>query len=67
MYTFNISVSDDGVSYSDAGTYKTSGSTEDYEVYRLGEVHGRYVKLTGLGNTTNDNTNIIELRVLKRK
>ena len=67
VYTFNISVSDDGVNYSDAGTYKTSGSTEDYEVYRLGEVHGRYVKLTGLGNTTNDNTNIIELRVLKRK
>ncbi len=66
-YKFNVSFSQDGVTYAQEESFKSSGDSEDYEIFSVGSKKARYVKLTGLGNTANTNTNLLELRVLKRK
>ena len=40
---------------------------EGYNVYKLPATKGRYVRVTGNGNSVNVNTNILELRVLGAK
>ena len=66
-YSFELCVSTDGVNYTSVSNYKSSGNSEDYEIFRFDVRDARYIKLIGNGNTVNTNTNILELRALKSK
>lgn len=66
-YSFEICVSTDGVNYTSVNSYKSSGNSEDYEIFRFGARNARYIKLIGNGNPDNTNTNILELKALKSK
>ena len=66
-YSFKVSFSDDGITYVGEDSYRSDGESEDYEIFNVGSKQARFVKFTGMGNTANSNTNLIELKVLKRK
>ncbi len=60
--TFSISVSDDANNWREV--YKgESYLTDDFEAYKFEPVTARYVKIRGLGNTSNKWTSICEVRV----
>ena len=67
-FSFDIAVSEDGVSYKNVVSATTKGNSEDAEVYLPnGSVRGRYIKLTGHGSNANDWNNVIEFMALAKK
>jgi hypothetical protein len=61
---FVISVSNDGTSFTNVFSGKSSGTTLSFETYNLpGGTTGRYVRVTVNGNTVNNWASITELRV----
>jgi F5/8 type C domain/Bacterial Ig domain len=61
---FVISVSNDGTTFTNVFTGKSSGTTLSFETYILpGGTTGRYVRVTVNGNTVNNWASIAELRV----
>ena len=66
-YNYVVSVSDDGVNFETVATGSSPLKAEGYNVYKLPATKGRYVRVTGNGNSVNVNTNILELRVLGAK
>jgi hypothetical protein len=61
---FVISVSNDGTTFTNVFTGKSSGTTLSFETYILpGGTTGRYVRITVNGNTVNNWASITELRV----
>src|SRR6266571_4208342 len=61
---FVISVSNDGTTFTNVFTGKSSGTTLSFETYVLpGGTTGRYVRVTVNGNTVNNWASITELRV----
>lgn len=67
-YNYTVQASVDGKSYTivDAGSSPMEPEG-DYRIYSFSPIRARYVKIIGTGNTTNVNTNILELRVLGEK
>lgn len=69
IYRFDLYYSVDGENYlpllSQAESSTDKG--EDYNVFSFDTVKARYIKLVGLGNTANVNTNIQEFRILNMK
>lgn len=61
--SFVISLSSDGLSFSDVFAGTSSGTTVDFEMYAFGVSNARYVKVTVNGNTQNDWASISELEV----
>ena len=74
-YTFELYTSEDGVSYTpiDTGTFVSSGTSDNYEIYRLETAYNaRYIKFVNKGNTAeispnNEFSNLTELLLLKFK
>jgi hypothetical protein len=63
-YNFVISVSNDGTTFTNVFTGKSSGSTIYFETYFLpGSTTGRYVRVTTNGNNVNSLASITELSV----
>jgi F5/8 type C domain/Bacterial Ig domain len=61
---FVISVSNDGTTFTNVFSGKSSGTTLSFETYNLPEgTTGRYVRVTVNGNTVNNWASITELRV----
>jgi hypothetical protein len=59
-----ISVSNDGTTFTNVFTGKSSGTTFSFETYTLpGGTTGRYVRVTVIGNTQNNQAGITELSV----
>jgi len=48
---FSVSVSDDGENWTQLIDTETSGETELFDIFKLGDVQARYVKVTGYGTT----------------
>ncbi len=67
QYHFKIEVSGNGENYSAVFAGTSPLGKEDFGVYSFTPVNARYVKIVGIGNTANVNTNILELRVLNNK
>ena len=67
MYNVDVLVSQDGISYTKAGSFKSSGKSEDYEIFELPKTDGRYLRIVGQGNSANRVINILEARVLEKK
>jgi hypothetical protein len=61
--TFQIGVSNDGVTFTTAFSGQSSGATLALEQYTFSPVSGRYLRVTVNGNTLNDWASISELRV----
>lgn len=68
-YKFALYYSPDGETYAPISELMESSSQlgEGYNVFRFSPVQTRYIKLVGLGNSTNVNTNIQEFRILDIK
>lgn len=72
-YTFELYASEDGELYVPikSGTFTSSGTTDSYEIYRLGKTYkARYIKFVNKGNTAttspnNEFSNLTELLLLK--
>ena len=60
---FVISVSNDGTTFTDVFTGKSSGTTSSSEKYDFPDVTARYVKITVNGNTQNNWATITEIDV----
>jgi hypothetical protein len=60
---FVISVSQDGNTFTDVFSGKSSGTTLSYERYSFPQIDGRYVKITVNGNTENNWASISEIKV----
>ncbi|HKJ41456.1 MAG TPA: glycoside hydrolase family 88 protein, partial [Sunxiuqinia sp.] len=60
---FSISLSNDGVTYSEVFNGQSSGSTLDLEKFDFADQDGRYVKITGFGNSSSDWNSITEARI----
>ena len=67
IYSCELYFSEDGIHYTHFKDIKSSGLTEDYEVYKFDRIKARFIKLVGQGNSANVNTNILELRILQLK
>ena len=61
--TFTISVSDDGKSFTNVFSGKSSGTTTDFEKYDIKDTNARYVRITVTGNTQSDWVSISEISV----
>jgi len=61
--SFTISVSLDGISYSNAFSGKSDGKTIEWERYDFTDVEARHVKITVNGNTENKWASISEVRI----
>ena len=67
-YSLEIEVSEDGEYYVPVWSGVSCGYTDEYEKIELDErVKGRYVKLIGNGNTTNNWNGVREFAILTRK
>lgn len=69
-YTFELYASADGVSYERIDKFTSTGTSEDYEVYKLSKsCRARYIKYVNLGNTSSnaDFNNLTEFQLLKYK
>lgn len=63
VYTLDIFVSEDGVSYTPVVTdFKSSGKTNDMEEIKL-DAKGKFVKIVGKGNSVNNWMNLKEIAV----
>ena len=63
VYTFDVYVSDDNVSYTLVKEdLKSSGTTTELEKYEIG-AKGRYLKIVGKGNSVNNWMNIQEIAI----
>ncbi|HYZ50958.1 MAG TPA: discoidin domain-containing protein, partial [Nitrososphaeraceae archaeon] len=60
---FVISVSQDGNTFTDVFSGKSSGTTLSYERYSFPQIDGRYVRITVNGNTENNWASISEIKV----
>ncbi|MCP4901285.1 MAG: carbohydrate-binding protein [bacterium] len=67
-YSFIVAVSDDGESFTEVAHITTSGTTTSLEHHAF-SAKGRYVKITGMGNSADDwnNFNEVELGIGRRK
>lgn len=63
-YHYTVQISDDGVSFTTISSGSSILGPEGYHIYEFTPAKGRYVRVVGNGNTSNVNTNILELRVL---
>ncbi len=61
---FELAVSADGQNWQEVYRGQSSGQTDQLEHYRLDTVSGRYIRLTGRGNTENNWTSIQEFQVV---
>lgn len=61
VYTFKISVSEDGLAWTDVFDGKTSGTTNDLETHTFPACSARYIRITGFGNTVNSWNSITEV------
>jgi hypothetical protein len=61
--SFVISASNDGVSFSNVFSGKSSGSTVDLEKYNVDDTNARYIKVTVNGNNQNTWASISEISV----
>ncbi len=67
-YKYTLYGSENGVDYEKIADITTSGTSEDYEVYKLDKMYNaRYIKFVNNGNPANVNGNITEMLLLKRK
>ena len=65
-YTFSVFCSQDGKSFTEIGTFTSSGESDDYELYRLDRTFtARYIKFVNGGNSVNKYTNPTEILLLK--
>jgi hypothetical protein len=60
---FVISISQDGNTFTNVFSGKSSGTTSSYERYSFPEISGRYVRITVNGNTENQWASITEIKV----
>lgn len=68
VYTFSIAVSEDGQNYTTVlNKQKSSGTTNEFEVFDLGGAKARYVKYMGGGNTVNMWNSVNELVLTEKK
>lgn len=65
-YYFDLYYSEDGSSWTKIDSFASSAGEETYQVFSFDRVNARYIKLVGNGCSANVNTNILELRVLRR-
>ncbi len=65
-YYFDLYYSTDGSNWTEIGSFSSSAGEETYQVFSFDRVKARYIKLVGNGCSANVNTNILELRVLRR-
>lgn len=66
--SFDILVSEDGESYTKVLSAVSSGTTDDYEIYKLDEpVNARYVRFLGYGNSVNTWNSVTEFGALSLK
>lgn len=63
QYNFVISLSPDGVYYTDVYSGRSSGTTASLEEYDFFIHNARYVRITVNGNSQNDFAGIVDLRV----
>lgn len=63
-YNFDVLVSGDDKDYVKIGSFTSNGKSEMYEVFNFPKTSGRYVRIVGQGNSTNDVINILEFRLL---
>lgn len=61
VYTFKITVSEDGLSWTDVYDGKTSGTTNELETHTFPAHSARYIRITGFGNTVNTWNSITEV------
>ena len=67
-YSFTISISNDGENFTEIGSFTSSGDSDDYELYKLGNNYkARYVKFVNGGNTANKYANPTEILLLKSR
>ena len=62
--TFDVSVSNDGISFTKIFSGKSSGTTTSTEKYDIPDTKGRYVQITFTGNNVNDWVSINEIDVI---
>ncbi|MDQ3903770.1 MAG: discoidin domain-containing protein [Thermoproteota archaeon] len=60
---FVISISQDGKTFTNVFSGKSSGTTSSYERYSFPQIDGRYVRITVNGNTENQWASITEIKV----
>lgn len=65
-YYFDLYYSEDGQNWNEIGSFSSAAGEEEYQVFAFDRVKARYIKLVGNGCSANVNTNILELRILKR-
>ena len=61
---FDIEVSDDGESYSNAGHFESSGTTAGLETYKLDNAKGRFVRFVGYGAKGSGWNSLLEFAVM---
>ncbi|MDO5311301.1 MAG: discoidin domain-containing protein, partial [Clostridia bacterium] len=66
-YYFDLYYSNDKVNWTKIDSYTSASGAEEYQVFSFDRINAQYLKLVGNGCSANVNTNILELRVLKRK
>lgn len=66
-YNYTIQTSTDGINYKSVTSGSSPLKAEGYHIYKISPEKARYVRIIGMGNSVNVNTNILELRVLGDK
>jgi hypothetical protein len=61
--SFSLSVSNDGYTFNTVYSGKSSGTTKQLESYRFAAIAGRYVRVTGQGNSENGWNSVTEAAV----
>ena len=63
---FDILISENGEDFSQVGSYETSGTTENFEIFTFAPAQARYVRVLGHGNETSGWNSILEMQVYGR-
>ena len=61
--TFELEVSEDGQKWTRTFSGQSSGTTQDFEGYTLGNQKARFVRFVGHGNTSNAWNSILEFKI----
>ena len=60
---FTISISNDGIKFSDILSSNSSGSTSSFEKYNISNTNARYLRITVNGNSENSYASITEISI----